>query len=179
MATRKPGRSKGSRGKAPKARAARARKKAPAGARPARRAAPARRPELPRRSPETLRLRAITPGVTVNDLQRSLAFYTDVLGFMVKERWNDDNGRLNGVMLIAGVCELGLSQDDWAKGRDRTKGVGMRLWCETAQDLDAMAARLKAAGARLTEEPKDQPWGARSLSLDDPDGYHLTIFRNR
>jgi hypothetical protein len=22
-----------------------------------------------------------------------------------------------------------------------------------------------------------QPWGGRSLSVDDPDGFHLTIFR--
>jgi uncharacterized glyoxalase superfamily protein PhnB len=29
----------------------------------------------------------------------------------------------------------------------------------------------------LTEEPHDQPWGGRSFSLDDPDGYHLTFHR--
>ena len=80
-------------------------------------------------------------------------------------------------MVKAGVCEIGLSQDDWVKGRDRKKGVGIRLWCETAQDVDALAARIKAAGHALTEEPKDQPWGGRSFSLDDLDGFHLTIGR--
>ena len=128
--------------------------------------------------PETLRLRSIAPGLTVNDLTRSIAFYTDVLGFFVSERWTGNDGVLRGVMLKAGVSEIGLSQDDWARGRDRKKGVGVRLWCETVQNVDALATRIKTAGHALTEEPKDQPWG-RSFALDDPDGYHLTIARER
>jgi len=144
----------------------------------ARRPARAVRPKRPkRRTPETLRLRTFMPGLTVNDLDRSIAFYSDALGFIVGERWKDDAGRLTGVMLKAGVCELGLSQDDWAKGRDRAKGVGVRIWCQTKQDIDALARRIKAAGAALTEEPHDQPWGGRALSVDDLDGYHITVFR--
>jgi uncharacterized glyoxalase superfamily protein PhnB len=80
-------------------------------------------------------------------------------------------------MLKAGRCELGLSQDDWAKGRDRKKGLGISLWLQTAQDIDALAARVKAAGFSLTEEPKDQSWGGRSFSVDDPDGFHLSLGR--
>jgi lactoylglutathione lyase len=128
---------------------------------------------------ETLRLRSIDPGFTVNDLDRSLKFYTDVLGFIVSQRWTDDTGKLQGVTLKAGVCQLNVSQDDWAKGRDRQKGVAVRLFCRTAQDIDALAGRIKAAGVRLTEEPKDQPWGARTMSVDDPDGFHLTFSRQK
>ena len=80
-------------------------------------------------------------------------------------------------MLKAGTCELGLSQDDWAKGRDRRKGEGVRLWCETIQDVDGIARRVTAAGGRITEGPVDQSWGVRSVSVDDPDGYHLTIYK--
>ena len=111
----------------------------------------------------------------MNDLQASIRFYTDVLGFIVGERW-EEGGKLLGVMLKAGACEFGLSQDDWAKGRDRKKGEGVRLWCDTAQDVDALATRIKAAGGRLTQEPSDE-MGSRSLWVDDPDGYHLSISR--
>jgi len=138
-------------------------------------------PRMERRgphNPETLRLRSTTPGFTVDDLKRSIAFYTEVLGFIISERWTSGDV-LRGVMLKAGVCELGLSQEDWAKGRDRKKGQGVRIWCETVQDVDALAARIKAAGHVLTEGPRDQSWGGRSFSVDDPDGFHLTIFRNR
>lgn len=147
-------------------------------ARAPRAAKPAARRKRPRQKPETLRLRSMTPGFTVNDLEKSLAFYTDVLGFIVGERWTE-GGKLLGVMLKAGTCELGLSQDDWAKGRDRKKGEGVRIWFKTIMDLDALAARVKGAGVRLIEGPKDETWGARTFSLDDPDGYHLTISRDR
>jgi len=138
--------------------------------------APAR--ERRRQERETLRLRSLEPSLTVDDLARSVQFYTDVLGFIVGDRWTD-GGVLRGVMLKAGVCELGLSQDDWAKGRNRKKGEAVRISCQTAQDLDALAARIKATGGRLTAEPADHPWGTRSLSVDDPDGFHLTIYQKR
>src|SRR5262245_53239949 len=130
---------------------------------------------IQRRSPETLRLRSFTPSLTVNDLPKSIAFYTDGLGFIIKERWADGD-TLKGVMLKAGVSELGLSQDDWKLGQDRPKGAGFRLWCETVQSVDAIAARMKAAGFALIEEPTDHPeWQVRSISVDDPDGFHVTI----
>jgi len=126
---------------------------------------------------ETLRLRAVEPAFTVNDLARSVSFYTTALGFVVDEQFKGPDGTLQGVMLKAGTCRLGLSQDDWAKGRDRQKGVGVRVWCTTVQEIDAVAARIKAAGHALAEEPKDQPWGGRTLGVDDPDGFHITIYR--
>jgi len=127
--------------------------------------------------PETLRLRSIEPLLTVSDLQRSITFYTEVLGFFISDRFTDKSGALQGVMLKAGVCELGLSQDDWAKGRDRQRGVAIRIWCTTAQDVDTLAARVKTAGHQLAEAPRDQSWGGRSFSVDDPDGFHLTLYQ--
>lgn len=127
--------------------------------------------------PETLRLRAIEPALTVGDLQRSIDFYTNALGFVVDEQFKTPDGKVTGAMLKAGTCRLALSQDDWAKGRDRQKGVGTRVWCTTVQSLDALADRIKAVGHRLVEEPKDQPWGGRTMLLDDPDGFHLTIYQ--
>ena len=126
---------------------------------------------------ETLRLRATNPIFTVTDLERSMRFYTDVLGFVAGDRYHGSDGTLQGVMLKAGVCELGLTQDDWAKGRDRQRGVGVRIWCTTAQDIDALAARIKVRGYPLTQEPNDESFGGRSLSLNDPDGFHITLYR--
>jgi catechol 2,3-dioxygenase-like lactoylglutathione lyase family enzyme len=126
---------------------------------------------------ETLRLRATNPIFTVTDLERSIRFYTDVLGFVVSDRYHGSDGGLQGVMLRAGVCEVGLSQDDWAKGRDRQRGVAVRIWCTTAQDIDAVAKRIKARNYPLTQEPRDESFGGRSLTLDDPDGFHLSIYR--
>ena len=143
----------------------------------ARKRAAAPQKERRKQNPETLRLRAYQPSLTVDDLNRSIRFYTDVLGFIVGQRWNDDKGVLRGVMLKAGNCELGLSQDDWAKGRDRQRGVAVRIWCTTAQDIDALAQRIKARNYPLTQEPRDESFGGRSMALDDPDGFHLSLYR--
>jgi catechol 2,3-dioxygenase-like lactoylglutathione lyase family enzyme len=126
---------------------------------------------------ETLRLRLVSPIFTVADLERSVRFYTDVLGFIVGERYQGSDGALQGVMLKAGVSELGLSQDDWMKGRDRQRGVAVRIWCTTVQDIDALAKRIKARGHALAQEPTDESFGGRSLALDDPDGFHLSIHK--
>ncbi len=143
-------------------------------ARSARGAKPVRR--TVRKKPEALRLRAFSPGLTANDLEQSLEFYTEGLGFVVGQRWLHE-GKLVGAFVTAGLCELGIGQDDWAKGRRRKKGEGVRIWCETAQDIDAIAARVRAYGGKITAEPANHSWGVRAFSVDDPDGYHLTFFK--
>jgi catechol 2,3-dioxygenase-like lactoylglutathione lyase family enzyme len=130
------------------------------------------------KGPQALRIRAFEPTFTVDDVERSERFYTEVVGFVVDQRWTED-GRLLGVLLKAGGNRLGLSQDDWAKGRDRKKGVGFSLWCQTDQDIDALAARIKGAGGRLASEPKDEAGLGRNLALDDPDGFRLRIYRRQ
>lgn len=115
----------------------------------------------------------IAPGLTVGDLQRSIRYY-EGLGFEVEDRWEDE-GTLHGVMLRAGEARIGLSQDDWKKGRDRIKGVGMRLWIGVTQDVDGLASRAKAAGIALDAEPHDTEWGSRAFEVTDPDGFKLTV----
>jgi len=121
-----------------------------------------------------LQAKGLVPSVTVNDLKKSVRFYTDGLGFAVQEEWKDE-GILKGVMLEAGKAMLGISQDDFGKGKDRVKGLGMRLHLETDQDLNALARQVKDAGFTLDSEPGKLPWGPVGFSLTDPDGFKLTI----
>jgi lactoylglutathione lyase len=131
-----------------------------------------------RRQPETLRLRTIAPSLTSTDLQRSIAFYRDVLGFIVGEEWRE-KGALLGVEIHAGAVSFMLSQDDFAKGRDRQKGVGTRIYCHTAQDIDRLAAQIRERGGVLDQEPKDMSWGDRVFMISDPDGFKLTFVQER
>ena len=123
---------------------------------------------------EALQVSAIVPNFTVDDLQRSIAFY-EALGFTVEERW-EESGTLLGVMLRAGKSQIGLSQDDWKKGRDRKKGIGMRLSFSTTQNVDEIAGRAKGAGIPLKSEPHDTEWKSRAFEVTDPSGFLLTIY---
>ena len=122
----------------------------------------------------TLAATSVMPNLTVNHLQKSLDFFSG-LGFEVEERW-EENGALLGAMLKAGNARVGLSQDDGKKGLDRVKGVGVRIMVEASDDINAVAARAKAAGITLSKEPHDTEWGARAFEVMEPSGFALTIY---
>jgi predicted lactoylglutathione lyase len=125
---------------------------------------------------QVLQISAILPTLTVDDLQKSITFY-QALGFAIEERW-EDKGTLRGVMMRAGTTQIGLNQDDWKKGRDRTKGIGVRLAISTPTlgNVDELAQRARDAGITLKSEPHDTEWKSRAFELSDPSGFLLTIF---
>ena len=122
---------------------------------------------------KTLQGKSVMPSLTVNDLKASEAFFTG-LGFEIEDRWEQD-GKLLGLMLKAGEARLGLSQDDGKKGMDRVKGIGVRLYIEADGDINAVAARAKAAGITLAREPHDTEWGTRAFEVTEPSGFLITI----
>ena len=122
---------------------------------------------------ESLAITTLVPSLTVDDLQKSITFY-EGLGFAVDERWEEE-GKLLGVMMRAGKQQLGLTQDDWKKGRDRKKGLGMRIFIESTQNIDEIAARAKAAGIKLDSEPHEAEWKSRVFEVTDPTGFLLTV----
>jgi len=120
-----------------------------------------------------LQVKQLMPSFTVDDLQKSITFF-ERLGFGIDERW-EDNGVLLGAMLRAGDVTIGLNQDDWKKGRERQKGVGIRFYLNTPQDIDQLAAHAKKAGLSLDSDPHDMEWGGRAFDVTDPSGFKLTI----
>ena len=127
-----------------------------------------------RAEPQKLRLRALSVSLTANDFPKTLAFYRDIMGFHVERNYERD-GKVFGASLVAGDVHISLNQDDWQKGKDRVKGQGMRLYLQTGQDIDEVAARIKKAGGKVEDGPSDKPWGVRSFSITDPDGFGLTV----
>jgi uncharacterized glyoxalase superfamily protein PhnB len=124
---------------------------------------------------DVTQISAFVPSLTVDDLQKSISFY-EALGFAIDERW-EDKGALLGVMMRAGRTEIGLSQDDWKKGRDRQKGIGVRLSISTTPGhVDEIAKRAKDAGITLKSEPHDTEWKSRAFEVSDPSGFLLTIY---
>jgi uncharacterized glyoxalase superfamily protein PhnB len=76
--------------------------------------------------------------------------------------------------LRAGTVPILLTQDDGAKGANRIKGEGMSLQLTTSQNIDELAARIRARGGVLESDPFDA-MGARAFRLRDPDGFKLVI----
>ena len=122
----------------------------------------------------TLALDAINPALTVNDLEASLDFYENILGFRV-QRALPKPGRPDRRSRGAGGQRRAAPRSGRRPGKDRAKGVGFRLYCTTSQDIDELAAAIKARGGELTQEPTDEPWGTRDFAVTDPDGFKISI----
>jgi uncharacterized glyoxalase superfamily protein PhnB len=117
--------------------------------------------------------------LTVASVARSRDWYREVLGFTLDREFERD-GNLFAASMRAGAARVLLTQDNGAKGEGRTKGEGFSLQFTTqgGADVDAVAARAKAAGATLDTEPTDA-WGQRVFRLRDPDGFRLVISSRR
>jgi catechol 2,3-dioxygenase-like lactoylglutathione lyase family enzyme len=108
-----------------------------------------------------------------SDLDRTLRFYVDVLGFDVAH-----DGRQKDppyLTMRRGEVHLGAaSRPAIAEPEARRPPVGVELVLEV-HDLDAEHARILATGWPITEELTRQPWGLRDFRLRDPDGYYWRI----
>lgn len=118
--------------------------------------------------------------MTVDDFDAALAFYRDALGLPQLADWSSDEGRV--VLLEAGRATLEILDEPQAEFIDRVEAgrrvAGkVRLAIEVA-DVDAVSARLIAAGAEQPAPPTVTPWGDRNARLQSPDGMQLTLFES-
>lgn len=119
---------------------------------------------------------SLQASLTVKDLDTSVRWYTEALGF-TESRRIDRDGRLRSVVVQAGDVRIVLNQDDGAQGWERIKGQGMSFQITTTEPIDPIAERVKAHGGTLDTEPADMQWGARIFRVRDPDGFRWTISR--
>jgi catechol 2,3-dioxygenase-like lactoylglutathione lyase family enzyme len=96
----------------------------------------------------------------VSNLDRSLAFYRDVLGFTEDFRF----GNYAGMNL--GTVQIHLSQ----VGNPNSKPAGsgtMYIFCD---EVDDYYREITAKGAKTQNPPKDYEYGMRDFIAEDPDG---------
>ena len=109
------------------------------------------------------------PVLHVKDVEASLHFYIDHLGFT--SPWHyDEDGRASIAQVDRQGCALILA-DHWPE----KVGKGLMFISMNAEPeaqvatLDALRAELEAKGAPV----RDGSWGYRLLVVDDPDGNQL------
>jgi glyoxylase I family protein len=120
--------------------------------------------------------------IRARDFDKSLGFYTGVLGFGPKIAWGDKPGR--AVMLDTGngnYLEI-FERPDQAPATQ--EGAILHLALRTA-DCDAALERARAAGCPVTMEPKDVlipstpgPTPVRIAFFTGPDGEVVELMQN-
>jgi uncharacterized glyoxalase superfamily protein PhnB len=76
------------------------------------------------------------------------------------------------VALDIGSGHLGIGESPDAQAG--AGGQRFSLWVY-AESCDEAVERLRAAGADVTQEPADQPWGERVARVLDPDGNQVIV----
>jgi uncharacterized protein len=135
------------------------------------------------------RIHVITLGVS--DLDRSLAFYR-ALGFessgvIGTEFVGDATTPGGAAVMFALDNDLTFAlygRDDLAKDANipvpplQSGEFSIGQLVASKDDVDKLLARAQAAGATLTDEPHERPWGIYSGYFRDPDGHLWEIIWN-
>ena len=113
------------------------------------------------------------PFFHVSDMERSLGFYVDGLGFELRNTWEVD-GRVRWCWLAHGGAALMLQQfateghDSWAPEGKVGEGVAIFFLCD---DALAFYRQVKARGVEAKRPFVGN--GCWVVGLVDPDGYKL------
>lgn len=121
----------------------------------------------------------------VDDADKAIAFYRDVLGFEVRNdvgygemRWvtvGPPSQPDVNIVLEPPVADPGTSPTDReAIGDLLAKGLlgGLVLTCA---ELEQTFEHLEATGVDIVQEPMDQDWGVRDFAVRDPAGNMIRI----
>jgi catechol 2,3-dioxygenase-like lactoylglutathione lyase family enzyme len=117
--------------------------------------------------------------LAVSDVDRSLAFYRDLIGFEVEATYDDPP---YATLTLAGA-RLSLAEQGYP-AEDRP-GVTMRAPDDPSKadvvlvvevtDARATYTELAGRGARFLAEPYEPPWGGCRFFCVDPDGYLVEV----
>jgi catechol 2,3-dioxygenase-like lactoylglutathione lyase family enzyme len=112
------------------------------------------------------------PVLHVTDVEASLRFYVDRLGFTSPWRYDED-GRPRVAQVDRQGCSLILA-DTWPEKIGKgLMFISVNVEQETREGtiaaLDALRSELEAKGVSV----KEDSWGYRLLVIDDPDGNQL------
>ena len=106
------------------------------------------------------RVENVTPILNVRDINKSLAFYVDILGFKNSE-WGDNN------FTSITRDRMGLYL---CKGQQGASGTW--IWIGFDGDIFLLYESLKSKGAKIKLPPTNFSW-AYELQVEDPDGHVL------
>jgi catechol 2,3-dioxygenase-like lactoylglutathione lyase family enzyme len=107
----------------------------------------------------------------VPDLERSLSFYREVMGFDI-ERSEKGFAELTSDGVALSLWELADAEASIGLVKQPQSGyrVLIAIHLETAAEVDEMAGALAERGVRFVAGPKTFPWNAHAAYFEDPDG---------
>jgi glyoxylase I family protein len=118
-------------------------------------------------------------GIPVNDVERAVKFYTEVLGMKIAKLNRDDMGdHLNRADLRSGDSMVVLFQRPMPVEKDalREDGASHHAFVVSSEDFELAARKMADLGVKIHTVPTvDRPSG-RGFYFFDPDGNLLQLY---
>lgn len=122
------------------------------------------------------RLSLITLGV--EDLERSRRFY-EALGWTTRAKPGDDVAFFQvGGIVVALWSREELAEDSVVRDTGGWGGVTLAYNTRDTEEVDAVIAEARAAGATIGREPAEAFWGGYTAIFIDPDGHPWEVGHN-
>jgi catechol 2,3-dioxygenase-like lactoylglutathione lyase family enzyme len=115
-------------------------------------------------------VRQLWPLLFVRDIDKSVRFYRDELGFVLANQ-AEAHGRMFWCRLERGGAAIMLQQAEEEDGPAEGRGRGVAFYF-ISEDADAMHVELTSRGLRL-DRPKVADYGMKQLFVPEPDGYSI------
>lgn len=115
----------------------------------------------------------ILPFLAVKDVDESVRFYTEKLGFALDVTIPGPDGHNIMAFVRKDDNAIGISRDPQLENRGN--GVALMLYVSDETDLDAYYEDVKQRGTVIESALKTEYWGDRLFAVKDPDGYHLSL----
>ncbi len=103
----------------------------------------------------------IFPAIRFADSDAALEWLGEAFGFETRAAYRDDRGVIHHAELSLGPGTIMLGTGD-----PSAHGIYIAV-----EDVDAHYRKAKAAGAEITRELEDTPYGSREYSARDPEGH--------
>lgn len=122
----------------------------------------------------------INPLITVKDINKSVDFYENLLGFKKNVVLKNDDGSLRYVDFIVGTSVIMLAPEtsrsyDVQQDYRNQKGIGIELYIDIDEDIKTLFEDLKSKGLTFIKELYETPWQTYQFHFKDPDGYVLIV----
>jgi uncharacterized glyoxalase superfamily protein PhnB len=117
------------------------------------------------------RIRSFAPQLLVDDIERAIEFYTEVLGFSFGPTWRGFYaiGERDGVEV-----HLKCARKTVEERANRRQHQHLDVYASVI-GVDALYAACKAKGATILKPLDRTPWGTKDFYLEDPEGYIIAF----
>jgi len=114
----------------------------------------------------------ITPYMLYENVAGAMEFLARAFGFEEVLRFDDPQGYVSHAEMRLGddVIHLGDPGEKY-RNPGRLGAATVLIGVSDLDDVDALCERARSAGAQISEEPADQPYGERRFSVIDPEGH--------